>query len=955
MNRSPQNPLRANSIAIIGMAGRFPGAGTIGQFWSNLVEGVDSITFFSDEELLAAGADPELLERPDFVKASPILEDIDQFDAGFFKVGRREAELMDPQQRILLELGSETLERAGYAGESRRGLVGVFSGAGGLMSSYLLSPLHVRRRLVGPTGSMQCVGNDKDYLSTRLSYKLNLRGPSFTVQTACSTSLVAVHLACQSLLAGECDMALAGGVTVRVPHRMGYVHSGQALLSPDGHCRPFDADAEGTLFGSGAGLVLLKPLVQAVADRDHIHAVIRGSAINNDGAAKLSYWAASADGQAAAIADALAVAEVEPETIGYMEAHGTATTMGDPVEIFALTKAFRRGTQERQFCPLGSVKGNVGHLEAAAGVCSLIKAVLALEHNTVPPSLHFSRPNPAIDFTNTPFFVNTERRAWQPGSTPRRAAVNSLGIGGTNAHLILEEAPELPPPEPGPERPVHLLTLSAKTPQALRELADRYADCFNDRPELNLADVCFTANAGRGHFKHRLAISACSGDEARRRLIAWRQKPSRADCAQGTVDSPNADVAFLFAGQDAAYAGMARQLYETEPIFRKTLDRCDGILGGSLGRPLLAILYPQTEGGKSLERTVFVQPALFAVEYALAQLWKSWGVEPSAVIGHGVGEYVAACVAGVFTLEEGLRLVAARARLAEALPADDRMLAVMVAPSQAASLLAPYAGEVTLVAVNSPRQIVVSGRAASIDLLAAQLQREGIRSRRLPVFHAFHSPRMEAILDDFGQVCADVAFRKPRTRLIGGLDGKPIGDEIASADYWLRHLCEPVQFAAGVMALEEQGYKNFLEISPRPRLLGLGRRCMKQWAGLWLPSLRPGRPDWDTLLSSLARLYVHGAKIDWDGFDRNFSRRRVVLPTYPFQRRRYWAADDPLDDRHDSAFALRSIKEADLRKLAEELARTGDFSDEEVALLPRMLRGLAQRGRQESAGSPVRE
>jgi anti-anti-sigma factor len=550
-------PLRANSIAIIGMAGRFPGADCIERFWSNLSGGVESITWFSDEELLRSGATRELLDRPDFVKAAPVLEDVERFDASFFKISRREAEMMDPQQRIMLELAWETLERAGYAGDGYRGLIGVFAGAGGLMSSYLLSPFHVHARLIGQTGSMQCIGNDKDYLSTRISYKLDLRGPSLTVQTACSTSLVAVHLACQSLLAGDCDLALAGGVTVRVPHRMGYLHSSQALLSPDGHCRAFDAEAKGTVFGSGAGLVLLKPLPQAVADGDHIHAVIRGSAVNNDGAAKLSYWATNAEGQMAACLGALAVAEVEARSIGYMEAHGTATAMGDPVEIFGLTRAFRRGTQDKQFCAIGSVKSNFGHLEAAAGVAGLIKAALALEHKTLPPSLHYSRPNPAIHFTETPFVVNTQCRPWPAGEGPRRAAVNSLGIGGTNAHVILEEAPcstgilpvvrrsddssaqagagKMPALQ---EWPLHLLTLSAKTAKALRELARRYADYFDNNPGADLADVCFTANTGRGHFLHRLAVVAGSADEVRDALAAFAANAGNVDDNSRELTAP---------------------------------------------------------------------------------------------------------------------------------------------------------------------------------------------------------------------------------------------------------------------------------------------------------------------------------------------------------------------------------------------------------------------------------
>jgi anti-anti-sigma factor len=943
--------LRANSIAIIGMAGRFPGANSVERFWSNIAQGVESITFFSDEEMLAAGVDRELVGRSDFVKAAPVLDDIEKFDAGFFKINRREAEMMDPQQRILLELAWETFERAGYAGESQRGPVGVFTGAGGLMSSYLLSPFHLHARLIGGTGSMQCIGNDKDYLSTRISYKLNLCGPSMTVQTACSTSLVAVHLACQSLLAGDCDMALAGGVTIRVPHRMGYLHSAQALLSPDGHCRAFDADAKGTLFGSGAGLVLLKPLTAAVADGDHIHAVIRGSAVTNDGAAKLSYWATNAEGQTAACSGALAVAEVEPQTIGYMEAHGTATTMGDPVEIFGLTKAFRRGTQEKQFCALGSVKTNLGHLEAAAGIVSLIKAALALEHRTLPPSLHFSRPNPAINFAETPFYVNTECRPWASSEQPRRAGVNSLGIGGTNAHVVLEEAPvgarvpratgsrvpraaclpvqsalaEERPVAPDLPAPPHLLTLSAKTPQALRDLAARYADHLNQHPDCPFNNVCFTANTGRGHFPHRLAVVARSTEEARQRLATWSdEKRTEAECrrydapvcAHGTAEGIDSQVVFLFSSQDSCFAGMGRQLYESQPVFRQAIDRCDAIVSKMLDLPVSSILLGRTVDDEHGGRTVYAEPALLALQYSLAELWKSWGVVPSAVIGHGAGEYAAACVAGVFTIEEALELAVTRAQLVDQLHDDGRMLAVMAGPCRVTEALGPYAADVALAAFNGPRQVVLSGRATAIEAAAAQLHGEHIRSRLLPVAHALHSPSMAPVMEEFRRVCDKINFRKPRIRMIAGLSGKSAGatdkdkdkgvgslysegsgsgrgisiktPDPFTVEYWCRHLCEPIRFADGIATLDEQGYRVFVEIGSQPRLLGLGRRSMKNWAGLWLPSLKPPHADGDVLLSSLARLYVHGVKVDWAGFHRGFAGRRVVLPTYPFQRQRYW-------------------------------------------------------------------
>jgi microcystin synthetase protein McyG len=874
MNNQP----RANSIAIIGMAGRFPGAPNLEQYWANIAGGVESISRFSDEELLLAGAPPEWLDRPDFVKAAPVLDGFDEFDAQFFKIARREAEIMDPQQRIMLELAQETLERAGYAGD-HRGAIGVFTGAGGLMSSYLCSPQHFYSRLVGPTGSMHCVGNDKDYLSTRISYKLDLRGPSLTVQTACSTSLVAVHLACQSLLAGDCDMALAGGVTIRVPHRMGYLHSSQALLSPDGHCRAFDADAKGTVFGSGAGLVLLKPLPQAIADGDHIHAVIRGSAVTNDGAAKLSYWATNAEGQAAACAAALAVAEVDPRTIGYLEAHGTATTMGDPVEIFGLNKAFRRGTQDRQFCAIGSVKTNIGHLEAAAGVASLIKAVLALEHRTLPPSLHFRRANPAIDFAATPFFVNTQCREWEQDHGPRRAAVNSLGIGGTNAHVILEEI-EVPKKESGavfskaaPGKrflaPL-LLPLSAKTPNALHELAGQFADYLGEHPDAELYDVCFTAGAGRGHHAHRLAIIASTPAEARDSLRKYldphtvnsNQRPTIA----GEAEPANPQVVFLLGGEGEYHSTAGGQLHENQPVFRQAIERCREIIAKS--------------GSGENDDT-----NLFALQFALGQLWKSWGIEPAALLGHGLGEYAAAALAGAMTPEAALELISLRRRLIDSMPADGAMLAALGEPRRAAEIAQAFAAEVAVAAMNGPRQTVYSGRSEAIAALAERLSREGIRARPLPGRHALYSPAMSPIVEEFRAACRKFEFRKPRARLI---PAAKTSAEPFSADYWAEQIRCPIMFAEGIATLDRQGFRAFVELGPRPKLLGLGRRSMEQWAGAWLPSLRSGQGELETMLDSLAKLYVRGSKIDWAAVHRGRRCRRLTLPTYPFQRKRYW-------------------------------------------------------------------
>ena len=960
--------LRPNSIAIIGMAGRFPGARDIDQFWANLRGGVESITAFSDAELLQAGAEPDWLERPDFVKSAPVLDDFDQFDPKLFKISRREAEMMDPQQRILLELAWEAMERAGYVGDSYRGLIGVFAGAGGLMSSYLLSPMHVHNRLIGPTGSMQCIGNDKDYLSTRISYKLNLRGPSLTVQTACSTSLVAVHLACQSLLFGECDMALAGGVTVRVPHRMGYLHAGQALLSPDGRCRPFDAEANGTVFGSGAGLVLLKPLARAVADGDHVHAVIRGSAVNNDGAAKLSYWATNAEGQAAACADALAVAEVEPRSIGLMEAHGTATAMGDPVEIFGLNKAFRRGTKDKQFCAIGSVKSNFGHLEAAAGIASLLKAALALEHKTLPPSINYRQSNPAINFPESPFFVNTECRPWESAGSPRRAAVNSLGIGGTNAHVILEEhrrtgsqpcRPGCQPVQNSDEtiqlscrldcqsvnntfgtgcQPVlrHALTLSAQTPTALHELAEKYVAYFDANPGAEPADVCFTANTGRARFQHRLALVAGSVAEARGKLYDWARGPAASSCLHGIADASPPLVAWLFSGEGSQYPSMGRELYASQPVFRKAIDCCCSLLSATAGLPSSG-----THDTHDLAyRVIDAHPALFALQYALAELWRSCGVEPAALVGHGLGEYAAACAAGVFSVEDALAMVAARARLIDSLPGDGRMLAVLANRQRTAELIAPLANDVWIAADNGPRQTVVSGRSESVAAFAASLAAQGVRTRPLPGNRALYCPLVEPAVGDFRRVCERVKFSRPRIKLVSGLTGEPAGEEIASTEYWTRQLVEPIRFAEQIETLDRDGCRIFLEIGPRPVLSGLGRRLVRQWEGDWLPCLRPGRSERSVLLDGAACLFVRGVNVDWSGIDRDAPRRRVVLPTYPFQRKRFWI--EPMEVikqeikdevRIISIDVARLVDTETIDQCYREIAAALDKSDESNVLL----------------------
>lgn len=897
-------------IAIIGMSCRFPGANNIDAFWNNLRDGVESITFFSDEEIELKNSN--WVEHPNYVKASPILPDIDLFDAQFFGYSDKEAELIDPQQRFFLECAWEALESAGYNPENYQGLVGVYGGSS--PSTYLINnvspslgfsadrPLLTHCLFRGASDIYADLGNGGDYLPMRVSYKLNLTGPSINVQTACSTSLVAVHLACQSLRNGESDLALAGGVSIFVPHKSGYLYQEGMMLSPDGHCRAFDARSQGTLFGSGVGIVVLKRLDEAIASGDNIYAVIKGSAINNDGAAKVSYTAPSVDGQIAAISEALAVAEIDARTVSYVEAHGTGTPLGDPVEIAALTTAFRQSTssQDRNFCAIGSVKTNIGHLDVTAGVAGLIKTVLALHNQAIPPSLHFQQPNPNIDFPNTPFYVNTVLREWQTNGTPRRAGVSSFGMGGTNAHVVLEAAPIQVKNAEFLERPLHLLTLSAKTEKALAELVSSYHNYLETHPEAEIADICFTANTGRQHFSHRLAVIAGSTKELLEQLKTW-VKPRAVNDSQETpkIDSIKAaspkKIAFLFTGQGSQYVNMGRQLYETQPIFRKHLETCDRLLRSYLDVPLLEVLYPdlfnqklETESASLIDQTAYTQPAIFAIEYALAQLWKSWGIEPDVVIGHSIGEYVAACVAGILSLEDGLKLISQRGKLMQSLPQDGEMVSVLLSEAEAIAAIQQYSPDVSIAAINSPQSIVISGKRSAINAISTHLEAKGIKTKKLTVSHAFHSPLMEPILAEFERVLQQVKFNLPQIKLVSNLTGKLATEEIATSEYWCLHLRQPVRFMASMEYLKQQGIDVLVEIGAQPILLGMGRQCLPDRQGLWLPSLRQGQQDWQQILNSLAELYRQGVPVDWLGFDRDFQRHRIPLPTYPFQRQRYW-------------------------------------------------------------------
>ena len=891
------------AIAVIGLACRFPGAENADLFWQNLANGVESITFFSDEEL--DFKDPSLLKHPNYVNAGAVLSDIDKFDAAFFGYSPKEAEVMDPQQRIFLECAWSALEDAGINPDNYAGSIGVYGGSS--MSTYLINNVvpnfgyssrnpFLSHRLFKTVSDLRLEqGNGGDHLTMRVSYKLNLKGPSVNVQTTCSTSLVAVHVAAQGLLNGECDVALAGGVSVFTPHKLGYLHQEGMILSPDGHCRAFDAQAQGTIFGNGVGVVILKRLDEALAAGDNIVAVIKGSAINNDGASKVGYTAPSVEGQAAVIIAAQEIAEVEPETITYVEAHGTGTVLGDPIEIAGLTQAFERQGQDYkpQYCAIGSVKTNIGHLDEAAGIAGFIKAVLALKHQQIPPSLHFNQPNPHIDFKHGPFYVNTELTAWQTNGNPRRAGVSSFGIGGTNCHIVLEEAPEVTPALSVSEREGHVLILSGKTEKARRELAQQYVDYLASHPDTAVADMCFTANTGRQHFKHRFAVVAESNAQLHENLAAFvRTNGNGAQYWAGEIQPSPPSIAFLFTGQGSQYVQMGWKLYNTQPLFRDILNQCDEILLSELEQPLLSVLFPEQmptdQSSLAIHQTAYTQPALFALEYALAQLWKSWGIQPDVVMGHSVGEYVAACIAGVFSLEDGLKLIAARGRLMQSLPEDGAMVSLQATEAQVTEWLKPYVKDVSIAAINGSQSIVISGHKQSINELCSHLEGQGVKAKPLTVSHAFHSPLMDPILSDFRSIAQQITYTEPQIKLISNVTGAlaQVG-EVTNAEYWVRHVRQAVRFADGMAVLEKQAVNVLVEIGPKPVLLGMGQQCLPDYQGLWLPSLRPNR-EWPELLASLAKLALAGVAIDWTGFDKPYARRRLSLPTYPFQRERYW-------------------------------------------------------------------
>jgi non-ribosomal peptide synthase protein (TIGR01720 family) len=876
------------SIAVIGLAGRFPGAKNVAEFWGNVCDGVESISFFTDEELIAEGIDPAQVRAPGYVKAKGMLEDVEFFDAAFFGYSPREAEILNPQHRVFLECAWEALEVAGYGSGRNAGAVALF--AGGSVNTYLLNILSTPGLLESIGFFNTMLANERDCLTTRVSYEMNLKGPSLNVQTACSTSLVAVHLACQSLLDYQCDMALAGGISITLPNKNGYLFQAGSISSPDGHCRAFDHKAQGTVSGNGVAIVVLKRVAEALRDGDSILAVVRGSAINNDGSLKVGFTAPSVEGQALVIAEAQSVAGVPADSIGYVEAHGTGTTLGDPIEVAALTRAFRSSTTRRQFCALGSVKTNIGHLDAAAGVTGLVKTVLSLRDRRLPPSLHFERAAEELKLDQSPFYVNTELREWKSDKgTPRRAGVSSFGMGGTNAHVVLEEAPAQPPSSIS-KRPCHLVSLSAKTEQALDQATANLLQHMKQHRDLNLADVAYTLQVGRTEFTHRRAIVCSDIDDAIAALASSDAKRVRTGVQEKKVPR----IAMLFPGQGTQYVRMGRQLYESEPVFREQVDQCAELVRAELGFDLREVLFaPESEvaAESRLTQTAVTQPALFVVEYALAQLWMSWGVRPEAMIGHSLGEYVAACVAGVMTLEDALRLVALRGRLMQTL-APGAMLAVAMPERETKSLIEEF-DQLSLASVNAPALCVVSGETQSIADLAPVLNQRGIWNRRLQTSHAFHSPMMTPILADFGRAVRQIKLQAPTVPFISNLTGKWIGAEATNPGYWVQHLRNTVRFSDGLSEMLRSGTRLLLEVGPGQALGTLAKRQPPQddEKPIVLASMRgvqESESDVAFMLRTLAQLWITGVEIDWRSFYKNEKRRRVELPTYPFERQRYW-------------------------------------------------------------------
>jgi amino acid adenylation domain-containing protein len=922
-------------IAIIGMSGRFPGAKNINEFWENLKNGHDAIRKFSDDELLASGVPHSLIDNPRYVKNRCVLDNVDYFDASFFGFTPRESEYTDPQHRLFLECTWEALESAGYDPDAYSGSIGVFAGCG--MNQYILQNVITNQRMAKLISERQLqVFSDKDFLSTRVSYKLNLKGPSFDIQTACSTSLVAVHVACQNLLDYQCDMALSGGAYIHLPRVGGFLHSDGDMRSPDGYCRAFDANANGTVFGDGVGVVVLKRLQDALNDRDTIFAVIGGSAVNNDGANKVGFSAPSVDGQASVISMAHMMADVHPDSISYIEAHGTGTSIGDPIEVKALTKAFRSHTDKKQYCAIGSIKTNIGHLDAASGVTGLIKTALCLYNRQIPPSLNYSQPNPDLKIETSPFYVNTELVDWNTDHPPRRAGVSSFGVGGTNAHVIVEEAPDTSSHDNHQEG-WRMLSVSARTESALDQATDRLQAFFERNPQSNLADAAYTLHAGRRHFDFRRTVVCNSSEDAVSTLM--NRSPNFINT--GKVLSGQRSPVFLFTGQGSQYVGMASELYRTEQHFRETIDYCAEVLLPEMRLDLRELIFNQEDENNSVKinQTNIAQPALFIIEYALAKLWQQYGVVPKFMIGHSIGEYVAACISEVFSLDEALKLVAARGALMQQQPTGT-MLSIALSEDAVESYLDQ---DIELSVVNSPNASVVSGENDKIDLLEKRLAEDNVRCLRLHTSHAFHSKMMEPIMAPFRSLFANMRLNHPKIPFISNLTGDWIAPEQATnPEYWADHLRHAVRFSDGVIKLLNQPGHYFLEVGPGNTLSTLVRQVAthlgnseQDLADLSIiQSLRHPKQSFSDrafFLQSISKLWQIGENINLNNLYEGEERRRIPLPTYPFEHQSYWIdPDTAFDHERRSSFEEGSTSISSLDADDTEEREAADVLQSEI-------------------------
>jgi acyl transferase domain-containing protein len=876
-------------IAIIGMACRYPGSvNSPDDYWKLLCNGVDAITEIpSDRWNIDSFYDPD----PDaagkiLTRWGGFIDGIDQFDPQFFGISPREAEGMDPQHRLLIQVTWEALEHAGQAPDKLTGsATGVFTGIS--ISDYfqiMTKQEHDKLDVYLAQGTAHSAA------SGRLSYLLGLQGPAVSIDTACSSSLVATHLAIQSLRTGECRMAIAGGVNTILLPEVHISFSRARMISGDGRCKTFDASADGFVRSEGCGIIVLKRLSDAIADGDNILAVIRGSAINQDGRSS-GLTAPNGLAQEAVIRTAFSNASIDPSLVSYVETHGTGTSLGDPIEVQALGAALGANRSKDQRLKIGSVKTNMGHLEAAAGVAGLMKAVLILQHKQIPPHLHFETPNPYISWGDLPVDVPTQLTPLPAKDGRYIVSVSSFGFSGTNAHLVLEAAPESVRESSAVERPLHVLKFSAKNKTALQNLVQRFENHLIHEPA-DFADVAFTINAGRADLPHRIALVASSSEDARAKLSAYAKGETREDIFTGTVfDTSSPEVVFLFTGHGSQYLQMSRQLFETQPTYRTALTECAELLKEYLDVPMFDILFPNDDS-KALDKMKYGQPALFAVEYALAQLWLSWGVKPTTVLGHSVGEYVAAAIAGVFSLADGLKMVCARGRLMDSLPIAGEMAVVFANESTVNEVIVPYGADVSIAAFNGPTNIVISGIAEMLHPILEKFAGMNIKTQHLAVTQAAHSHFLDSILDEFESVAATVKYSSTRLGFVSCLTGNMVApDEVTNANYWRRHLRQPVRFADGIRTLYAEGYRHFLEIGPHPVLSGMAQRIDGAEGRSFVPSLRSGWQDWQQILESVASLYTQGISLNWNAFDKDYIRRRVPLPTYPWTNQRYWISD----------------------------------------------------------------